>query len=164
MFNINDEVIHKSAGACVIKDIITQNFGGGYKTYYFMRPKYETTVNKSLEIYLPVEKESEFIRKPITKTEVLVLINDIPAMRNIWLTDTKARKQMFDEIYQKGDLRGYCQLVKLLYLGEEFFTKPMSITDKNFLNRIRNYLFDEFALVLNMHPSEIEGFIERYLK
>ena len=33
MFELNDNVIHKSAGACVIYDIITRNFGNGDQTY-----------------------------------------------------------------------------------------------------------------------------------
>lgn len=164
MFNINDEVIHKSAGACVIKDIITQNFGNGDQTYYYLRPKFETTTNKSLEIFVPIEKEEAFIRKPLTKTEVLVLINDIPSMKMVWSNDAKARKLMFEEIYHSGDIRGVCQLVKLLYAEEGFFSKPMSITDKNFLYRLRTHLFDEFAMALNMFPLEVEKFIEKYLK
>lgn len=164
MFNINDEVIHKSAGACVIKDIITQNFGNGDQRYYFLRPKYETITNKSLEIYLPIEKEEEFLRKPLTKNEVLILINDIPSMKLLWTADAKARKLMFEQIYHSGDMKGLCQLIKLLYVEEGFFAKPMSITDKNFLYKIRHHVFDEFAMVLNMIPSEVESFIERYLK
>ena len=164
MYCINDEVIHKSAGACVVKDIVTQDFGGGDRKYYLLRPKYETIINKTLEIYLPIEKDEEFLRKPISKTEVLVLINDIPSMKRVWISDSKARKLMFDEVYRRGDIRELCQLVKLLYVDESFFAKPMSITDKNFLTRIRNHLFDEFAMVLKMQPTEIEDFILRYLK
>ena len=164
MFNINDEVIHKSAGACVVKDIITQNFGNGDQKYYYLRPKFETNTNKSLEIFLPIEKENLLMRKPISKTEALVLISDIPSMKVVWISDAKSRKLMFEEIYHSGDLRGICQLVKLLYADEKVLTKPMSITDKNFLHRLRNHLFDEFAMALKMLPQEVEPFIEKYIK
>ena len=54
MFELNDNVIHKSAGACVIYDIITRNFGNGDQTYYYLKPKFPTKVNSTLEIYLPL--------------------------------------------------------------------------------------------------------------
>ena len=58
MFNINDNVIHKSAGACIVKNIIKQNFGNGDIDYYYLTPKFPSIANKSLEIYLPVPRFS----------------------------------------------------------------------------------------------------------
>ena len=75
----------------------------------------------------------------------------------------KKRKQMFESIYQSGDIKGICQLVKLLYVEPTFFAKPMSLTDKNFLNRIRTNLFDEFAVALQIKPTEVENFVRQYL-
>jgi RNA polymerase-interacting CarD/CdnL/TRCF family regulator len=163
MFKLNEDVIHKSAGACVVCDIIKRDFGTGETTYYYLKPKFPTQVNRSLEIFLPIEKEKEFIRKPLSKTAVLSLINSIPSMEKIWVSDAKARKLMFEQIYHSGDMKGLCQLVKLLYVEPDFFAKPMSLTDKNFLTRIKNNIFDEFAVALDVHPSEIEGFIKQYL-
>ena len=70
MFKLNEVVIHKSAGACVVCDIVTKNFGTGDTMYYLLKPKFPNLVNKALEIFLPVEKEKDFIRKPLTKTAV----------------------------------------------------------------------------------------------
>lgn len=163
MFGIKDEVIHKTAGACVIKDIVTRDFGGGEKTYYFLTPIFESPTNKSLEIYLPIEKE-EFIRKPLTKNEALLLINDIPSMKNIWISDAKTRKLMFEEIYHNGNVKDFCRLVKILYMDNETLTKPLSLTDKNFLYKIKNHVFGEFALALNIGVNDVESYIEKFLK
>ena len=84
-------------------------------------------------------------------------------MERIWINDAKARKLMFEQIYHSGDMRSLCQLVKLLYAEPEFFSKPMSLTDKNFLNKIRTNIFDEFAVSLEIEPKEIEEFIKQYL-
>ena len=94
MFKLNEVVIHKSAGACVVCDIVTKNFGTGDTTYYYLKPKFPTLVKKALEIYLPVEKEKEFIRKPLTKTAVLSLINSIPSMEKIWTNSGSAYKSL----------------------------------------------------------------------
>lgn len=163
MFKINEDVIHKSAGACIICDIITQNFGVGDKKYYYIKPKYPSKMNKTLEIYLPVEKENDFLRKPISKADVLELIDAMPNMEKLWINDARARKQMFEEIYHSGDVKGLCKLVKLLYINDESFNKPMSITDKNFLTKIKHNIFDEFAVVLEIHPDEVEQYIKNTL-
>ena len=163
MFEINDNVIHKSAGACVVHDIVTEDFGAGLQQYYYLKPRFENNTNRNLEIYLPVEKEQDFIRKPLSKEKVEMLIDAIPTMEKIWINDAKKRKQLFEEIYYSGDVKGLCQLVKLLYIDQTFFTKPMSLTDKNFLTKIKTNIFDEFAIALNIEPQEIEQYISGQL-
>lgn len=163
MYKINDDVVHKSAGVCYVFDIVTQNFGNGNTTYYLLRPKFPSVVNKALEIFLPVEKEELFIRKPLNKNEAMNLIRLIPSFERIWIADAKTRKQKFEEIYQSGDMKGLCQLVKLLYAEPEFFAKPMSLTDKNFLLKIRTNVFDEFAVALEIAPTEVEEFIKKFM-
>ena len=163
MYKINDDVVHKSAGVCYIFDIVTQNFGNGDTTDYLLRPKFPSVVNKALEIFLPVEKEELFIRKPLNKNEAMNLIRLIPSFERIWIADAKTRKQKFEEIYQSGDMKGLCQLIKLLYAEPEFFAKPMSLTDKNFLLKIRTNVFDEFAVALEIAPTEVEEFIKKFM-
>ena len=163
MFKINDDVIHKSAGACIVEDIVTRDFGNGSTAYYYLKPKYPTIMNKALEIYLPLDKETMFIRKQLSKEAVIDLIKSIPEMEKIWFNDAKTRKQKFEEIYHSGDMRGLCQLVKLLYVDSDFFAKPMSLTDKGFLTKIKHNIFDEFAVALQINPEEVEQFVSRYM-
>ena len=60
-------------------------------------------------------------------------------------------------------MKELCKLIKLLYADPEFFHKPMSLTDKNFLKKIKTNIFDEFAVSLDVTPTEIEPFIKQYL-
>ena len=163
MYKINDDVVHKSAGVCYIFDIVTQNIGNGDTTYYLLKPKFPSVVNKALEIFLPIEKQEQFIRRPLNKSEAMNLIRLIPSFERVWIADAKTRKLKFEEVYQSGDLKGICQLVKLLYAEPEFFAKPMSLTDKNFLNKIRTNVFDEFAVALQIKPTEVEEFVRQHL-
>ena len=163
MFGINDNVVHKNAGVCIVSDIVIKDFGNGKQTYYFLKPKFPSIANKSLEIFLPLEKESVMIRRPMNKDEALTLIQQIPAMEQIWVNDTKKRKISFEEISNSGDIKKICQLVKLLYADATFFIKPMSLTDKNFLTKLKTHLFDEFAIALNILPDEVETFIKQFM-
>ena len=57
-----------------------------------------------------------------------------------------------------------CKLVKLLYVDETFFKKPLSVTDKGLLTKIKNNIFDEFAVSLSINPIDVEQYIQKYLK
>ena len=164
MFNINDNVIHKSAGACIVKNIIKQNFGNGDMNYYYLTPKFPSIANKSLEIYLPIDKEDLFLRKPLSKADVLALIRTFPNMETFWISDSKTSKKKFEEIYHSGKIMELCKLVKLLYVDETFFKKPLSVTDKGLLTKIKNNIFDEFAVSLSINPIDVEQYIQKYLK
>ena len=163
MYKINDDVVHKSAGVCYIFDIVTKNFGNGDSTYYLLKPKFPSVVNKTLEIFLPIEKEELFIRKPLNQNEAMNLIRLIPSLERVWITDAKTRKNKFEEVYKSGDVKGLCQLVKLLYAEPEFFAKPMSLTDKNFLLKIKTHVFDEFAVALELLPNEAEEYVKKFM-
>ena len=163
MYKINDDVVHKSAGVCYIFDIVTKNFGNGDSTYYLLKPKFPSVVNKTLEIFLPIEKEELFIRKPLNQSEAMNLIRLIPSLERVWIQDAKTRKNKFEEVYKSGDVKGLCQLVKLLYAEPEFFVKPMSLTDKNFLLKIKTHVFDEFAVALELLPNEAEEYVKKFM-
>ena len=77
----------------------------------------------------------------------LIIVSDVKG------TVIKIAKQKFEEIYHSGDMRGLCQLVKLLYVDSDFFAKPMSLTDKGFLTKIKHNIFDEFAVALQINPE-----------
>ena len=163
MYKINDDVVHKSAGVCYIFDIVTKNFGNGDSTYYLLKPKFPSVVNKTLEIFLPIEKEELFIRKPLNQCEAMNLIRLIPSLERVWIQDAKTRKNKFEEVYKSGDVKGLCQLVKLLYAEPDFFAKPMSLTDKNFLLKIKTHVFDEFAVALELLPNEAEEYVKKFM-
>ena len=163
MYKINDDVVHKSAGVCYIFDIVTKNFGNGDSTYYLLKPKFPSVVNKTLEIFLPIEKEELFIRKPLNQSEAMNLIRLIPSLERVWIQDAKTRKNKFEEVYKSGDVKGLCQLVKLLYAEPDFFAKPMSLTDKNFLLKIKTHVFDEFAVALELLPNEAEEYVKKFM-
>ena len=132
MYKIKECAIHKSAGAVVVEEIISRDFGTGSKEYYYLKPLFPNAVNKTLEIYLPIDKADEFLRKPLSKEDVLSLIQAIPSMEKVWYNDAKTRKAKFEEIYHNGNIEDLCKLVKLLYIEQDFLTKPMNLTDKNF--------------------------------
>jgi hypothetical protein len=39
----------------------------------------------------------------------------------------------------------------------------MSLTDKNFLLKLKTHVFDEFAVALEILPTEVEEFIKKFM-
>ncbi len=163
MFSINDCVVHKTAGVCIINNIVYCDFGNGKQEYYYLLPKYPTTTNKSLEIYLPVDKETNFIRKPIDKDTAELIIKSFPQMDIFWVNDSKARKAKIEEIWHSGNFVELCRVVKLLYKNQEELPRPISPTERVMLNKIRNHVFDEFAIALDIMPENVENYINNHV-
>lgn len=163
MFQINDIVIHKTAGTCIVTDIVDKNFGVGVSKYYYLRPRFPTVNNKTLEIFLPLDKENDYLRLPLSRNEVKDLIEQFPIFEKVWISDAKKRKLMFEQIYKSGDIVGLCKLTKLLYYSPESFDRPISPLDRDFLNKIKTHVLEEFAIVLDVSIEQVEDYIHTVL-
>lgn len=159
MFTINDCVVHKTAGVCIVNNITLCDFGNGQQSYYFLVPKYPTATNKTLEIYLPIDKAENFIRKPIDREKAELIIRSFPQMDIMLTSDSKTRKAKIEEIYHLGDFVELCRVVKLLYKSQNELPHPISPTEKTLLMKIKNHVFDEFAVALDIMPDKVEDYI-----
>lgn len=159
MYNINDCVIHKTAGACVICDVVEKDFGIGLLNYYYIKPKFPTLTSKTLEIYLPVDKENVFLRPPMDKLTANKLIDSFTSIDSLPLLNERKRKQRFEEIFHNGDVQEMCRLIKLLYLNPEELEKPLTINERDYITKIKNIVFGEFSYVLEVDFNEIETYI-----
>ena len=96
------------------------------------------------------------------KEEALKVINNIPQLENVWYSDQKERKMKFEEMYKTGDANKICQLIKsLIKHNEELkLTKhTLSMLDKEFLDKLKEGICQEFSIALNMPFESIERFI-----
>lgn len=159
MFNINDVVIKKDNGLYIIDDIQEKDFGLGKQTYLILKPYYKQ--DKGL-VYLPLNKAQESLRPVIDKERAMEVIKNIPSIESVWISDPKARKQKYEELFKSGEITNYCILVKSLYNRNEILKqnkRTLSIIDKEFLDKIENAIDEELAFVLEIPINEIKEFI-----
>ncbi len=166
MFNKDDLVINKKGQVCKIIDILFDyNVGMGKNDYYVLVP-YSSLDNQVTKYFIPADRVG-IIRAILTKKEILKLIDSIPTIEEIWITNPKIRKAKFRELYDKGGPTDTFRLIKSIESKKvelEKNNKVLSFTDENFLREIKNNIFQEMAIALKMDVSEIENFIKKRLK
>jgi len=161
MFKIGQIVVTKNSGVCQIVSEEEINFGVGNKKYFILKP-YFLNDDKGTKIFIPYDNAELNIRNLLNKNEVLDLINSIPQIEKIWITDPKMRRIKFEEIYKSGDLKKIFQIVKSLYIQNEELKenkKTLSMLDREFFIKLQNDIYQEFAVILDKNISEIENFV-----
>lgn len=158
--NIGDIVVTKNFEVCKIIDKVIKDFGIGPKTYLILEPYFAKQITQD-KIFIP-ENNKNLIRPIMEKEEALKVINNIPQLENVWYSDQKERRMKFEEMYKTGDANKICQLIKSLIKHNEQLklTKhTLSMLDKEFLDKLKEGICQEFAIALNMPFESIERFI-----
>lgn len=161
MFEIGQVVVTKNSGVCKILGKEEKDFGAGIKCYYVLKP-YFSADEDTTKVFIPEDRLDVNLRPVMEKEKVIGLIDSMPGIEKLWFSDPKIRRIKFEEIYKSGDLSKICQLVKSLYLQSQELRvakKTLSMLDREFLMKLQNDIYQEFAVVLNLSPNEVENFI-----
>ena len=67
-------------------------------------------------LYMPVANERNQIRGVITHDEAQALIEDIPNIEALWVTDEKKRESLYKEAVFKNQCKEWIAIIKTSYL------------------------------------------------
>ncbi|MFR5583392.1 MAG: CarD family transcriptional regulator [[Clostridium] scindens] len=114
MFKIGDYVTHYKEGVCEVIDIgkLDMRCSDRKKEYYTLKPLYDTGGT----LYMPVANERNQIRGVITHDEAQALIEDIPNIEALWVTDEKKRESLYKEAVFKNQCKEWIAIIKTSYL------------------------------------------------
>ena len=164
MFQINDTVLYGSDGVCKITGMMDKEFGGKRSTYYVLKPVYN-----SATIYVPTDNQALLgkMRRVLSPEEISHLIESMPDEAVIWYEDETERKEKFKEILLRGDRVELVKIIKALYqhqMKQQEKGKRLHVADERIFKEAERMLYDEFALVLNLEPDQVLGFIMDKIK
>ena len=143
MFKINDYVMYGITGVCKILDIKEEKDRNSViKKYYVLRPIY----SKNTIIKTPVNNMKISMRKIHSLDEVNSLITAIPSKSMLKSGDCEALIKLVKSIYENK--KSNRELGKKAYKGDEEIMK----TAERLLN-------EEFAIILNISPDEVNSYI-----
>lgn len=161
MYKIGNYVAHYKEGICEITAIgkLNMSCSDKKKEYYTLKPVY----NAKGTLYTPVSNERGQIREIISAEEARALIDDMPKIDALWVTEEKKREAVYKEALFKNECRSWIAIIKAsharkmkrLSLGK----KSINIDDK-YLGIAENFLFGEFAMALDMTREEVKTFIK----
>ncbi|KDR96718.1 transcriptional regulator, CarD family [Peptoclostridium litorale DSM 5388] len=161
MFKINDYVMYGSMGVCQIIDISKEkylNLSSDETEFYVL----QTVYNNKMTIKTPVNNPKVSMREIITKDDVLSLISTISETETMWVNDDRKRNTDFRAALRRGTSEDYIKIIKTLYLEKKEKSaagKKLRKMDEEIMKAAEKQLYEEFAIALNLSPSEVVPFI-----
>jgi CarD family transcriptional regulator len=161
MLNIGEKVLYGGAGACTITGTCVKKFGDkGEKEYYVLVPVHDSRTT----LYVPVGNATleAKMKKLLSAQEIEALIDSMPKEEPIWINDEKTRQESFKDILRSGDRRELIGMTKALYNHRQKMMargRKLHMNDERVLKEAEKLICEEFAVVLDINPSEVMPFI-----
>ena len=160
MWKLSDIVVYGSSGICEITDIREQDFCGEKKTYYILKPLYDS---KTL-IHVPSfnEKLMSKIKPILDKEEALNLIKKIPEIAPFWIENDKQRMEEYKGILDSGKRESVISIIKALHLRQEELRekgKKMRSSDEYFFSDAKKLFENECAYIFSLEKEQVADFI-----
>lgn len=160
MFEKGQYVSYGKHGVCVVEDITHMDIPGIDKDkLYYVLSKVYTRGNK---IYTAVDNHKVVMRRILSKHEAEDLVEEIPDIEQLAVSNDKSRNDKYKEAMAKGDCREWVRIIKSLYhRKQECLAKgrKVAVTDERFCKEAEDYLYGELALSLGIKKDEVENFI-----
>ena len=153
-------IVCGSKGVCMVEDITTVHMEGvdSKKLFYLLRP----VCSKTSTVYIAVDNKTPSIRKILSREEALALLESLPTVGFLCITDDKSGEAVYKESIQKNDIVELVKIVKTSYLRKQERIrqgrKVVAVDDKYF-KMACEYLFSELAVSLELEKEEIERII-----
>lgn len=160
MFQIGEFIVYGKNGICKVEDITYLNMSGADKNrlYYVLLP-----VNtRGSKIYSPVDSEKVTSRRMMTREEASELIDEIPQIQQLWVTNDKQREEQYKEAMQGCDCRQWIRIIKTLHVRKKERLaqgKKVTAVDEHYLKMAEDQLYGELSVALGKQKGEMESFI-----
>lgn len=160
MFEKNDYVIYGNSGVCMVKDIGPLDIPGipAERIYYTLVPCY----TKDSQIFTPVDSTKVVMRSLICREAVMKLIEEIPDIEPLWVTDEKQREAQYKETLRTCDCRELIRIIKTIYQRMQSRIaegKKVTASDERYFHLAENSLYGEFAIALGIERDQVKDFI-----
>jgi RNA polymerase-interacting CarD/CdnL/TRCF family regulator len=163
MFKVDDYIIYGRTGVCQVTEIKKgESMGNAGTDYYVLNQVFE---NNSV-IMTPVDNKKIFMREIISKQEIISMIESVSDEETIWIDDDKIRSEKFKSSIKAGICEEWIRIIKTIHLKIEerkSIGKKISQMDEVILKEAKKLLYEEFALVLEILPEEVETFIYKQI-
>lgn len=160
MFEKGEFVIYGSRGVCEITDISTIDINGmnKEKLYYFLRPVHD----KDGKIFIPVDSDKIQMRRILTREEAEKLVESIPEIGNLWISDEKQREYCYRQAVNGCDCREWVRILKTLWnrnRERQARGKKETAMDKKYFRIAEDNLYTELAVSLGLEQSQVKQYI-----
>lgn len=160
MFEIEEYVVCKK-DVCKIIGIKKNHILG--KDYYILAP----IDDESLKIELPTENRLGFIRKIISKSDAIKIINSVKNIEVMDNINDKMLENEYKKMLNTGDHEDLIKIIKTTYLRNDKRireNKKISEKDYTYFKKAEKLLYNELSVALSMTYDETKEYIIKTLE
>lgn len=160
MFQKGEYVVYGTKGVCFVQDIAHVDIPGADRDrlYYILNP----AQSKNGTVYLPTDSTKAVIRRVMSKKEAQQLIEEIPDIEHLHVTDEKKREEHYKEVMKSCSSRAWVSIIKTLNARKNeriAAGKKITALDERYLRAAQQELCGELSIVLGASREEIEACI-----
>lgn len=160
VFKIGDYVMCSNKGVCVVENITTLNISGVDKEreYYILKPLYMG----GSTVYVPVDSPRDSMRKVLKKEEAEKLIEAIPEIPNLVITNDKLTEQIYKECIRTNNCEDLVKILKTIFQRNQKRLeagRKVTALDAKYSHMAEDNLYGELAVALEINRKDVEGYI-----
>jgi len=160
MFERGEYIIYGTSGVCRVEDVTTMDMKDvpRDRLFYVLAPSSQ----KGGRIFAPVDNPKTYMRRVMSREEASVLIDEIPDIEELWITNEKQREEHYKACMKSCDCREWIRVIKTLYLRKMERSaqgKRITSTDEKYLKMAEDYLYSELEIPLGIPKNEMEQYI-----
>lgn len=159
MFQVGEYIVCDHNGVCRVLGIGEMPELKKGVLYYQLEPVY----SKGSRIFVPVDSNKLIMRKISSAEEVEALMEEIPSIETMWITNEKKREEQYREVARKYDCREWVKIIKTIYLrkrSRRLEGKKITYIDEKYMKMAEENLYGEISIPLNISPDSVEKYIK----
>lgn len=160
MYQIGDQVVYGSHGVCRIVAQEERVIDRKHIQYFALEPLNQPGARYLVPSENPVALSK--MRHLISREELDALLTSDRTCADCWIADENTRKQRYRELITSGDRAALLGMIHSLHRHKKTQLeagRKFHLCDENFLNDAQKLLTAEFALVLQIEPSQVPEYI-----
>lgn len=160
MFAIGEYVVCGNKGVCVVEQITKLDISGVDKErdYYILKPLYLA----GSTVYVPVDSTGTAIRRVLKREEAQKLIENMPGILPLDITNEKLSEQTYRECMKTNDCEELVRVIKTIYVRKEkrlLAGRKVTAVDTKYYHMAEESLYGELAVALGLKKDEVEEYI-----
>lgn len=165
MFSKGDYVYYASGGICRIDAVEYAPLEGmpSDRLYYVMHSLHDPNG----VIYLPVDCETVFFRRVLTKEEAEDFLREIPNVPPFAEPNAKSLRSRYQESMKKHDPLEWLRIIKTVHGRMQAFsesrTQRVSETERSIAEDAKRFLYTELSVALNVPAGNMEDYIRKFV-
>lgn len=159
MFQVGEMIVCDHNGVCKVLAVTEMPELRKGVLYYELEPVY----SKGSRIYVPVDSEKLVMRKVSTAEEVEQLLNEIPDIETIWISNEKKREEQYKEVARRYDCREWVKIIKTIHMRKRsrgLEGKKITYIDEKYMKLAEENLYGEISIPLKIERNQVQGYIK----